>query len=128
MAQLPLNKFLTKTVVLTDNSTSTVYTAPIGATSIILMAQVANLSTNTTHFVTFEHYRYKTILADAQGFGGQQGKTASTLVKNYAIPPNDAGTPLTGKMIIEELDSVRCYAETSGTMQLVMSILQTANA
>jgi len=128
MAQLPLNKFLTKTVQLTNISTSTVYTAPIGSTCILLMAQVANLSTNTTHFVTFEHYRYKTILADAQGFGGQPGKTASVLVKNYAIPPNDAGTPLTGKLIIEELDSVRCYAETSGTMQLVMSILQTANA
>jgi len=128
MAQLPLNKFLTKTVLLTTSSTATVYTAPIGATSIILMAQVANLSTNTTHYVTFEHYRYKTILADAQGFGGQPGRTSSMLVNNFAIPANDAGTPLTGKMIIEELDSVRCYSETSATMQLVMSILQTANA
>jgi len=128
MAQLPLNKFLTKTVLLSSSTTATVYTAPIGATCIILMAQVANLSTSTVHYVSFEHYRYKTILADAQGFGGQPGKTASVLVKNYAIPPNDAGTPLTGKMIIEELDSVRCYAETTATMQLVMSILQTANA
>lgn len=128
MAQLPLNKFLTKTVLLTTSSTATVYTAPIGSTCIILMAQVANLSTNTTHYVTFEHYRYKTILADAQGFGGQTGRTSSVLVKNFAIPANDAGTPLTGKMIIEELDSVRCYSETSATMQLVMSILQTANA
>jgi hypothetical protein len=128
MAQLPLNKFLTKTVLLSSSTTATVYTAPIGSTCILLMAQVANLSTNTVHYVTFEHYRYKTILADAQGFGGQPGRTASMLVKNYAIPFNDAGTPLTGKMIIEELDSVRCYAETSGTMQLVMSILQTANS
>jgi hypothetical protein len=127
MAQLPLNKFLTKTVLLTSSTTATVYTAPIGSTAIILMAQVANVDT-ATHYVSFEHYRYKTILADAQGFGGQPGKTASKLVNQFAIPASDAGSPLTGKMIIEELDSVRAYADTTGTMQLVMSILQTANS
>jgi hypothetical protein len=127
MAQLPLNKFLTKTVMLSSSTTATVYTAPIGSTAIILMAQVANVDT-ATHYVSFEHYRYKTILADAQGFGGQTGKTASKLVNLFPIPASDAGTPLTGKMIIEELDSVRAYADTTGTMQLVMSILQTANS
>ena len=127
MAQLPLNKFLTKTSMLTTSSTATVYTSPIGVTSIVLMAQVANLSTQT-HTVTFEHYRYKTILPDAQGFGGQPGNTASRLVNEYPIPEKDAGSPLSGKLIIEELDSIRAYADTSGTMQLVMSILQTANS
>ena len=127
MAQLPLNKFLTKTVQLSDITTATVYTAPIGATAIVLMAQVANLTTST-QYVTFEHYRYRTILKDAQGNGGQDGKTASKLVDRFAIPANDAGTPLTGKMIIEELDSIRAYAQTTGTIQLVMSILQTANS
>jgi hypothetical protein len=128
MAQLPLNKFLTKTTKLSDSTTATVYTTPIGCTAIILMAQVANLSTNTTHYVTFEHFRYRTVQPDAQGFGKQQGLTPSMLVSSFAIPPNDAGTPLTGKMIIEELDSVRAYADTTATMQLVMSILQTANS
>jgi hypothetical protein len=127
MAQLPLNKFLTKTQMLSTVTTATVYTAPIGSTAIILMAQVANVST-ATHYVTFEHYRYRTVLADAQGFGGQPGKTASILVNQFAIPANDAGTPLTGKMIIEELDKIIAYADTTGTMQLVMSILQTANS
>lgn len=127
MAQLPLNKFLTKTAMLTTSTTATVYTAPIGVTAIVLMAQVANLSTET-HVVTFEHFRYRTILADAQGFGGQPGQTPSSLVRDFAIPPNDAGTPLSGKMIIEELDSIRAYTDSTGTMQLVMSILQTANA
>jgi len=127
MAQLPLNKFLTKTAILTTNSTATVYTAPIGVTAIVLMAQVSNLD-SATHYVTFEHFRYKTILADAQGFGGQPGNTPSILVNQYAVPANDAGTPLSGKLIVEELDSIRAYADTTGTMQLVMSILQTANA
>ncbi len=127
MAQLPLNKFLTKTAVLTTNTTATVYTSPIGVTSIVLMAQVSNLTTST-HYLTFEHFRYKTILPDAQGFGGQTGNTPSTLIKEYAIPPNDAGSPIFGKLIIEELDSVRAYADTTGTLQLVLSILQTANS
>jgi hypothetical protein len=128
MAQLPLNKFLTKTAVLNTNTATTVYTAPIGVTSIVLMAQVANLTTNTDCSVTFEHFRFKTILPDAQGFGGQQGNTPSVLVKNFVIPPGDAGTPLSGKMIIEELDSVRAYSDTNGGLQLILSILQTANA
>jgi hypothetical protein len=127
MAQLPLNKFLTKTALLTTSTTASVYTSPIGVTSIVLMAQVSNLDTST-HTVSFEHYRYKTILPDAQGFGGQVGNTPSTLVKNYPVPSNDAGTPLTGKLIIEELDSIRAYADSTGTLQLVMSILQTANS
>ena len=126
MAQLPLNKFLTKTAILGTSTSTSVYTAPIGVTAIVLMAQIANLSTST-QTVTFEHYRYKTILPDAQGFGGQPGNTPSTLVKDFEVPPNDAATPLAGKMIIEELDSIRAHASTTGTMQLVMSILQTAN-
>ena len=45
MAQLPLNTFKTKTAILGTNTgtLATVYTAPIGVTSIILMAQIANL-------------------------------------------------------------------------------------
>ena len=127
MAQLPLNKFLTKTAVLSTSTTTNVYTSPIGITSIVLMSQVANLTTET-QYVSFQHFRYKTVLPDAQGFGGQTGNTPSILVKDYAIPANDAGTPLTGKLIIEELDSVRAYSSNSGTMQMVMSILQTANS
>jgi len=127
MAQLPLNKFLTKTAVLNQNTATSVYTAPIGVTSIVLMAQVANLTTET-HTVTFEHYRFKTILLDAQGFGGQPGNTPSMLVKDFAIPANDAGSPLSGKLIIEELDSIRAYSNSTGTLQLTLSILQTANA
>jgi len=128
MAQLPLNTFLTKTALLNTNNTSTsVYTSPIGVTSIILMAQIANVS-NQTHYLTFSHYRNKPILADAQGNGGQAGQTTSTLILNYGIPPNDAGIPLGGKLIVEELDQIQAYADSAGTLQLVLSILQTANS
>jgi hypothetical protein len=126
MAQLPLNKFLTKTQKLTTSTTATVYTAPIGTTAIVLMAQVSNLDT-ATHYVSFQHYRNRPILQDAQGNGGQAGNTYSPLVVYYAIPNNDAGTPLSGKLVIEELDKIIAYADQENSLQLVMSILQTAN-
>jgi hypothetical protein len=129
MAQLPLNTFKTKTAKLSTipGKPATVYTAPIGTTAIILMAQVSNLDT-ATHYVTFSHFRNRPILADAQGNGGQTGQTTSTLVLHYGIPAQDAGTPLSGKMIIEQLDSIQAYSESTGTLQLVLSVLETANA
>jgi hypothetical protein len=127
MAQLPLNVFKTKTAILTTNTTATVYTAPIGVTSIILMTQIANVDT-ATHLVTFAHHRNLPVLANAQGFGGQAGNVTTEMVVGYQIPPNDAASMTTGKMIIEQLDSIICYADTSGTCKLTLSVLETANA
>jgi hypothetical protein len=126
MALIPLNTFKTKTAILTDITTATVYTAPVGVTSIVLMAQISNIST-TTQYVNVSHYRNLPILADAQGFGSQLANTVSPLVKDFAIPENDAASVLTGKLIIESLDSIRASALTSGTCQLILSILETAN-
>jgi hypothetical protein len=126
MALIPLNTFKTKTALLTSNSTASVYTAPIGVTSIVLMAQIANISTQT-QFLNFSHYRNFPVLADAQGFGAQPANTESLLVKDFPVPPNDAASILTGKLIIESLDSIRAYTLTSGTCQIVLSILETAN-
>jgi len=126
MALIPLNTFKTKTANITTSTTATVYTAPIGTTAIILMAQIANISTSTSN-VTFIHYRNRPILADAQGNGAQAGNNGTYLVKDYGVPANDAAVPLGGKLIIEELDSIRCYSDTVGTLQLTLSILESAN-
>jgi hypothetical protein len=126
MALIPLNTFKTKTAILGSNSTSTVYTAPVGVTAIILMAQVANLSTGT-QVLNFVHHRNRPVLADAQGNGAQAGNVDSPLVKNFQVPTNDAASVLTGKLIIESLDSIRAYSGTTGTLQLTLSILESAN-
>lgn len=126
MALIPLNSFKTKTQLLTNSTTATVYTAPIGVTSIILMAQISNISTQT-QFLTFAHHRNRPILSDAQGNGAQPGNVDSLLVREFAIPAGDAASVLTGKLIIESLDSIRAGATTTGTLQLVMSVLETAN-
>jgi hypothetical protein len=127
MAQLPLNTFKTKTSILSTSTTATVYTAPIGVTAIILMAQVSNIGTQTQN-VSFIHHRNRPVLADAQGNGYQAPNTDSYLVKDFGIPNNDAGTPLSGKMIVESLDSIRAFADREGTLQLVLSVLETANS
>lgn len=139
MALIPLNKFLTKTtklqaaelvsggiVMANSGTTATVYTAPIGVTSIVLMAQVSNLTTET-QYVNFIHHRNKRVLADAQGNGAQDPNIDSYLIKDFAVPSGDAGSVLSGKLIIESLDSIRAYTNSTGTLQLVLSILETAN-
>lgn len=126
MALIPLNTFKTKTTLLSENTTATVYTAPIGVTSILLMSQIANNST-MTQYVSFIHHRRRPILPDAQGNNAQAPNTDSILVKDFAIPANDAASVLTGKLIIESLDSIRAYSSTTATCQLVLSILETAN-
>ena len=139
MALIPLNTFKTKTIQLTSatayvsyntgTTTSTVYTAPIGVTSIILMAQVANLSTQT-QYCNFMHHRNRPVLQDSQGQGAQAGNIDSYLVKNFAIPAGDSAAVLTGKLIIEQLDSIRAYGNSDSTqvLQLVLSVLETANS
>lgn len=127
MALIPLNTFKTKTAILTTSTTATVYTAPIGVTSIVLMAQVANITT-LTQTVTFGHYRNLPVLADSQGNGAQSGNVFSELGKDFPVPPNDSASMITGKMIIESLDSVRAYAGAANSLKLTMSILETANA
>jgi hypothetical protein len=128
MALIPLNTFKTKTVVLTTNSNTTVYTAPVGITSIVLMANVANVSTTATCAVTFSHHRNLPVLPDAQGNGGQSANVTTEMVSGFQIPPQDSANMIPGKMIIESLDSIRAGSDTPGTMKLILSILETANA
>jgi hypothetical protein len=127
MALIPLNTFKTKTAVLSTVTTATIYTAPIGVTAIILMAQVANLST-ATHTVTFAHYRNLPVLPDSQGNGAQSSDTTTELIKDFGIPSNDSASMLTGKMIIESLDSIKAHASEENVLKITLSILETANA
>ena len=126
MALIPLNTFKTKTQFIGTNTTSTMYTAPIGVTSIVLMAQIANVSTQT-QTITFMHHRNRPVLADAQGNGAQPGNIDTFLVKDFAVPAGDAASVLAGKLIIESLDSIRAYASNTSTLQLTLSILESAN-
>ena len=127
MALIPLNTFKTKTAILTTNTTATIYTAPIGVTTIILMAQIANVST-LTQTVSFLHHRNLPVLPDSQGNGAQDPNVSTEMVKDFQIPANDAASVLQGKMVIESLDSVRAHASDDNVLKVTLSILETANA
>ena len=102
--------------------------APIGVTSIVLMAQVANIDANGAHTITFSHHRRFRVLPDAQGNNAQEPNVTTELVMNFEVPPNDSASLITGKMILESQDSIRAYADEASQMKLVLSILETANS
>lgn len=106
----PLNVFKTVTAELTTTEES-IYIAPTGYTSIVLMAQVSNVSTATAK-VTVSHYF---------------SSTTTELLKDFSIPANDAVSATTGKLVLEESHSVKAVAETNGTLKMVLSILETLN-
>lgn len=105
-----LNIFRTVTAQLTTSS-STLYTAPAGYTSIILMAHVSNI-TSSSKTVTFSHF---------------SGSTTTELLKDFAIPSNDAVSATTGKLVLETGDSVRASASSNSSVKVVLSILETLN-
>lgn len=109
----PLNVFKTVTKDITT-SNEVVYTAPTGVTAIVLMAQVSNVTTGTAD-VTFAHYDTDTT-------------TETELVKELDIPANDATSVTTGKLVIEEGDSVKVQASANSALKLTMSILESLNA
>jgi hypothetical protein len=115
MAVLPLNTFKTITRPLLTQAQE-IYVCPTGVTGIILMAQIANVGTETTQ-VTFTHMRQR---------------TATELVKNYPIPPQDAANVLSGRLVLEEGDRIRVQASagTSGdeVLKITLSLVESANA
>jgi len=112
MAGLPLNTFKNIPLPVTTNI-QTVYTAPLGITSIVLMAQVANIVL-TQQSCSFIHYSYRTALT-------------TYLVKDIIVPPNDARILLGGKLVLETGDQLKVVGSSNDTLQFIASILETAN-
>ena len=105
-----------------------IYTTPPGVTSIVLMAQAANVSDEDIA-VTFSHYRNLPVLSDPSTLNGYQaGDTTTEIVKGFVIPPNDSVTLINGKMIVESFDSIVAFASKAGSLKVTLSILETANA
>ena len=110
MAQLALNRFKTKTVVITT-SEQTAYTAPAGYTAIVLYAHVTNYGSADAN-VTMSHVR---------------SSTTTEIIKQGAVPQNDAFVPMDGKLVLETTDSIKVSASANTTLKLILSILETAN-
>lgn len=105
-----LNVFKTVTAQLTTTPTI-IYTAPVTKSSIVLMAQISNVTTSSAN-ATFIHVN---------------GATETELVKNFGIPGNDAASATTGKLVLEEGHSIKVSANVNSALKIVLSILETSN-
>ena len=128
----PLNSFKTRTWTLRDSDASQgklVYTVPAGVTAIILMAQIANEdSVNRTVPFTFIHKDVGTGIE-------------TPLVRKLSVQSNDAVSPLTGKLIIQEGNQIMAYShslvnrqagppgvgDTDDSLKLTLSLLESLN-
>jgi hypothetical protein len=111
MADLPLNTFGNQAIQLTT-SEQTLYTVPLGVTTIMLGAQASNVGTGTVS-ITFTLVR-----ADATEF---------ILLNNFDIPVNDAVEITTGKLVVTEGESLKASASDDSAVNLVLSYLETSN-
>ena len=111
---LALNVFKTVTKVATTNPVG-IYTAPVGYTGVILLAQVANIDTNT-HSISFSHQRTTSGIA-----------VTTEIVKNFPISGNDTTSLLAGKLVLESGDVLVLSANTATNIKFIGSILETLN-
>ena len=111
---LPLNVFKTLTKVAPISPVG-IYTAPIGYTGVVLLAQVANIS-SSTYNVSFSHRR--TTLGIA---------VTTEIVKDFAIQGNDSVSLLQGKLTLEAGDTLLISSNNSSNIKFIGSILETLN-
>lgn len=107
---VPLNTFLNRVNELSTSPT-TIYTCPVGFSAIILGTQASNVS-NISATVTF------TMTKNSVDY---------ILLKEFEIPPNDAASITTGKLILEEGSSIKAVVSVDNTINLAVSILESSN-
>lgn len=109
MAQA-LNVFKSVQANLTSTMSS-IYTAPTGYTTVMLSAQVSNI-TNNTIAVSAAHVRAGNV---------------TSIITSASVPVHDYLTLLSGKLILQTGDSFHANVNPSGAGQLIISVLETAN-
>ena len=107
---LALNVYQTVTSVVSTTPTI-VYTAPVGYTGVVLLAQVANIGTETEE-ITFVHRR---------------SSTDTRMMKNYPISANDTLHLLSGKLVLESGDKLVISGSNDTNLEFLASILETLN-
>ena len=110
VAAAAVNVFQTITNVV-GTSTVGIYTAPVGYTGVVLLAQVTNIG-SSSQTLTFGHRR---------------SGTDTEIVKDLAIPANDTANLLAGKLVVETGDTLTIVGSTATDLKYISSILETSN-
>ncbi len=111
---LALNIFKTVTSVAPTSAVG-IYTAPVGYTGVVLLAQAANID-SSTYTLSFSHQRIVAGIA-----------VTTEIVKNFAIPGNDTVSLLQGKLVLESGDTLILSANNGTSLKIIASILETLN-
>jgi hypothetical protein len=111
---LPLNVYKTITQIV-GVTTVGIYTAPVGYSGVVLLAQAANIGSNT-RTVSFSHKRSSTGIA-----------VTTEIVKDLPIPVSDSTNLLFGKLILETGDVLQIRADNATDIKFIASILETLN-
>ena len=111
---LPLNVFKTVTKI-AQTSPVGIYTAPVGYSGVVLLAQVTNVG-NDTHTVSFSHERTTSGIA-----------VTTEILKNYPVPSSDTANLLAGKLVLESGDKIVLSSSSSTDIKFIGSILETLN-
>ncbi len=107
---LALNVFQTVTAVV-STSPAEIYTAPVGYTGVVLLAQVENIGA-TSEDVTLVHRR---------------SSTDTEMLKQYPISSNDTANLLSGKLVLESGDKLVLSGSNGTNLKFIASILETLN-
>jgi hypothetical protein len=103
-----LNVF--KTITANVNTTLTsAYSTPLGYSTVILLAQVANTGNDTIRIST----------------GTANGAAYTALIDNAIVPPNDAINSIAGRLVLTYGQSFKVSASADGVSQLTLSLLET---
>lgn len=109
-AQIAINNFRTVTQIVPISSTE-IYTAPTGYTSVFLLAQCTNIGTQTYNI----------------SFNFKRGAVETEIVKNFPIPAGETVNLLPGKLVLETGDKISISGTNSTNLKFLVSILETSN-
>ena len=108
---LALNVFQTIPYVAPTGGAVGIYTAPVGYTGVVLLAQAANVGA-VTRTVSLSFKR---------------DSTTTEIVKTLPIEASDTANLLTGKLVLETNDVMVLSADTATGIKFLGSILETLN-
>ena len=113
MAVAPVNKFITIAVPVAPGE-QTVYSTPTGVSSIVLYAQVANVSVATTYpSITFTHRRKYNKTANERN---------NRVIRGAKIPPNDSLIIIDGRLVLERTAVVSDSIVIQGSQSGIVSV------
>ena len=88
-----------------------VYTCPADTTAIVLLAQVANVTSSN-------------VTATVQWTDASNSNAMTRLMTGPPLPANQGMSALSGKLVLEAGDKIQAYGGTVGAIELSVSVLE----